>query len=49
MAIAALVLGILAVAFGWVPYFGGIMGLLATIFGAVCIKKELYSGWQSRA
>lgn len=44
MAIAALVLGILAVAFGWVPYFGGIMGLLATIFGAVCIKKRIKLG-----
>lgn len=39
MAVAALVLGILGVVLGWIPFVGLICGVLAAIFGALAWKK----------
>ena len=43
LAIASLVLGIIAVFIGWIPFIGWLIGLLAIIFGFIAlstIKKE---------
>jgi len=40
LCVAAMVLGIIAVVFFWAPFFGIVLGVLATIFGAVGIPAS---------
>lgn len=44
MALTALIVGIVAAVTAWVPVFGGILGILAIIFGAVALKKRQSKG-----
>jgi len=44
LCVAAMVIGIIAVVFLWLPFFGIVLGLLATIFGAVGIPLSSKKG-----
>jgi hypothetical protein len=49
LSVAAMVLGILAIVFFWVPFAGWIVGVLAIVLGAVAVsqankKPEEYGG-----
>ncbi|MGN6407944.1 MAG: Ltp family lipoprotein, partial [Curtobacterium sp.] len=44
LAIAALVVGIVAFVFGWVPVFGAILGVVAIVLGAIALRKRQSKG-----
>lgn len=44
LAIAALVVGIVAFVFGWVPVFGAIVGVVAIVLGAIALRKRQSKG-----
>jgi len=44
LCVAAMVLGIIAIVLFWAPFFGIVLGILATIFGAVGIPSSAKKG-----
>lgn len=49
LCVAALVLGIIAAVFFWAPFFGIVLGILATVFGAIGIPSAAKKGQAGRA
>jgi uncharacterized membrane protein len=48
LCVAALVIGIVAAVFFWAPFVGIVLGVLATVFGAIGIPSAAKSGKAGR-
>jgi len=44
LAIAAMVVGICSIVFGWVPFLGLILGIVAIVLGIIALKRKISKG-----